>query len=417
MDVTITPSALSGDIAAIPSKSHAHRLLICAALADAPSFIALEGSSADIDATVSCLSALGALIERVSGGLSITPTSRTFRKKAVLDCGESGSTLRFLLPVAAASGGAYDFIGRGRLPERPLEPLLSRLREHGSLISAERIPFTVSGKLMGGHFELPGNISSQYITGLMLALPLSGGGEIELTTELQSSRYVDMTISVMDQFGVRVTRSKNVYFVPDAPYISPGELKVEGDWSNAAPWLCAGAISGSVSVSGLSCGGMQGDSAIVDILRRFGAGITKENGVITVRRHGELHGITIDAGEIPDIIPPLSVVAAAAGGVTNIINAARLRLKESDRLSAICKNLRALGADVSETHDSITICGGKRLHGARISGYNDHRMVMSAALAALITDGAVTVSDGEAIDKSYPRFFEDFKSLGGSVNV
>lgn len=416
MDININPSSLSGTISAIPSKSHVHRLLICAALADVPSRIRLEGSSADIEATISCMSALGASVERRNNELNVTPIYTSSAEDAVLDCGESGSTLRFLLPVTAALGKTVRFIGKGRLPERPLEPLLSQLREHESIISGEHIPFAMSGSLSGGHFTLPGDVSSQYITGLMLALPLAGGGEIEITTPLQSGGYVDMTISVMKQFGIEITKNDNIYTIPDTSYLSPGVLDVQGDWSNAAPWLCAGAINGSISVTGLTFDDMQADSAVLDILRRFGADISTENGVVTAS-HRPLHGITIDAGAIPDLIPPLSVVAAAADGETNIVNAARLRLKESDRLSAICANLSALGADVTESPDSITIRGGRRLSGTSLCGCNDHRIVMSAAIASLITDGTITVSDSEAISKSYPGFFDDFKYLGGSVNV
>lgn len=416
MDMNINSSALSGIISAIPSKSHVHRLLICSALADSPSFIALKGSSSDIEATINCLSALGASIECKNNGLQISPINRQQSEKVFLDCGESGSTLRFLLPVTAALGKTAYFKGQGRLPERPLEPLISQLCEHNSIISNDHIPFTISGKLTGGHFALPGNISSQYITGLLMALPLIGGGTLEITTPLQSSKYVDMTISVMKQFGINITKAKNCYTVPDAIYHSPGMLTVQGDWSNAAPWLCAGAINGNISVTGLSLDNMQADSLVLDILRRFGADIFIENGIVKSSYH-HLRGITIDAGAIPDLIPPLSVVAAAAQGETHIANAARLRIKESDRLSAICSNLSLLGADVIEGNDNIIIRGGHRLTGTVLSGYNDHRIVMSAVIASLITDGTITVSDSEAINKSYPGFFEDFKSLGGFVNV
>ena len=415
MDIVIHPSSLSGSIEAIPSKSYAHRLLICAAMADRPSFIALCGTNDDIDATARCLKALGADIVYKDGGLHVTPISGR-PKHAVLDCGESGSTLRFLLPVAAALGIKSRFIGRGRLPYRPLEPLISRLREHGCTLSDEHLPITVSGKLTGGVYELPGNISSQYITGLLLALPASGGGEIRIMTELQSIRYVEMTIGVMKQFGIDVVQNGSVYSVPAGVYRSPGVVKVPGDWSNAAVWLCVGALSGRISVSGLSLDDAQGDSAVVDILRKFGADVAIDGDIVTVQK-APLAGITVDAGNIPDIIPPVAFVAANACGYTNIINAGRLRLKESDRLSVLAHNLEALGCIVWETSDSLRIMGQETTSGGKLNGYNDHRIVMSAVVGGVNSVEGVTVSDSEAVNKSYPDFFTDFRRLGGKADV
>jgi len=415
-DITITPSALSGVIPAIPSKSHVHRMLICAALGDRPVKIKLSGTSEDIEATIRCLSALGAKISRETASITIEPI-REITSSPLLDCGESGSTLRFLIPVAAALGCKAGFTGSGRLPERPLEPLLSQLEEHGVSFSSWRLPFEVSGRLKGGIFCLPGDISSQYLTGILLALPLTGGGEIRLLTPLQSRGYVDMTVSAMRRFGVEVEEGKKRYAVgAESKYASPGELEAEGDWSNAAFWLCAGALSGPVTVTGLDINSAQGDRAVVDILQAFGADVKPSPGAVTVSS-AELRGIEIDAGEIPDLIPVLSVVAAAAKGTTRIYNARRLRLKESDRLSAIADTLERLGADVSEKEDELIIRGGKRFKGGRVSGYNDHRMVMSAAVASIFSEAPVTIEGWRAVHKSYPCFFEDFNKLGGKTNV
>ncbi|HHU23012.1 MAG TPA: 3-phosphoshikimate 1-carboxyvinyltransferase [Clostridiales bacterium] len=417
MDVTVIPSPLSGVISAIPSKSHVHRMLICAALGDKPVTLNLKGTSEDIEATIRCLSALGAKINRYATSLNIEPIVPDISAPPLLDCGESGSTLRFLIPVAAALGCGARFTGSGRLPQRPLEPLLTQLEEHGAVFSSRRLPFNVSGRLKGGVFSLPGDISSQYLTGILLTLPLIGGGQVRLLTPLQSKGYVDMTLSVMSRFGVTVIEEKDMYIIPpESKYTSTKELTAEGDWSNSAFWLCAGALSGPVTVEGLDMDSTQGDRAVADILRDFGADVKVSPGAVTVSS-APLRGIEIDAGEIPDLIPVLSVVAAAAGGTTRIYNARRLRLKESDRLSAIADTLARLGAKVSEKEDELIICGGKRFIGGRVLGFNDHRMVMSAAVAALFSDEPVTISGWRAVEKSYPGFFEDFITLGGIANV
>ncbi|MGI5936192.1 MAG: 3-phosphoshikimate 1-carboxyvinyltransferase [Oscillospiraceae bacterium] len=415
--ITVIPSPLSGVISAIPSKSHVHRMLICAALGDRPVALKLKGTSEDIEATIRCLSALGAKICRDAASLTIAPIGPHIPTSPLLDCGESGSTLRFLIPVAAALGCGARFTGSGRLPQRPLEPLLTQLEEHGAVFSSRRLPLDVSGGLKGGVFSLPGDISSQYLTGILLALPLIGGGRVELLTPLQSKGYVDMTLSVMRRFGVNVKDGKDRYEVAaGSKYTSPNDLAAEGDWSNAAFWLCAGALSDPVTVEGINMDSTQGDRAVADILRGFGADVKVSPGSVTVSS-APLRGIEIDAGEIPDLIPVLSVVAAAAKGYTRIYNARRLRLKESDRLSAIADTLTRLGAEVIEKADELVIRGGKRLKGGRVSGFNDHRMVMSAAVAALFSDEPVTISGWRAVEKSYPGFFEDFRILGGIANV
>jgi len=415
MQVTLSPSVLSGTAAAIPSKSDAHRLAICAALADRPTVLELPSSSADIDATLRCLEALGAGVVSAGGAVTISPA---FPAQGVplLDCGESGSTFRFLLPVAAALRDRVRFVGQGRLPDRPIGDLMDSLAAHGVSFSAHRLPFETSGRLRGGAFFLPGDVSSQYITGLLLALPLAERDSVlSLISPLQSRAYVDMTLSALQRFGIQVSVGEAEYRIPGGQaFRSPRHLWVDGDWSNAAVFLAAGAIGAAVSVSGLDLDSPQGDRAVIDILARFGAAISVSDKTVTVAP-GALQGCIVDVSGVPDLLPVLAVVAACAEGETRFTGAARLRLKESDRLAAVSVLLRGLGGDVRELPDGL-IVRGTPLSGGTVDSFHDHRMVMSAALAVLRCTQPVTILDAGAIEKSYPAFFRDYTALGGIVH-
>lgn len=453
-NAVVEPGCLGGAIDAIASKSAAHRMLICAALADAPTHIRCATTSKDIEATCACLRALGAKVEHGEGALLVTPVSCTdaTSKAVTLDCGESGSTLRFMLPVACALGGAYRFDGGGRLPERPLEPLRKRLVEHGCTVSPAGLwPACAWGRLTGGVFDLPGNVSSQYVTGLLLALPLvAEGGCVRLHGTVESRPYIDLTMSTMRAFGVEVEVGSDfvcgevdgyeccerveTFTVPaGSRYVSPGEVAVEGDWSNAAFWLCAGALGcNPVTVCGLDLSTDQGDMAVLDILRGFGARVwvDSDTGCATVCGVDEqgaplaLRGTTIDARQVPDLVPVLSVVAACAQGETRVVNAARLCIKESDRLVTTAELLSGLGVEVEVLDDALTIYGctsqeqGRdRFCGAAVCSHNDHRIAMAAAVAALRADSAVTIEGAEAVAKSYPGFFADLAGLGARVRI
>ena len=414
MNATLTPARLTGRIPAIPSKSDAHRVLICAALGDKPVSFSLPATSADIEATIACLQALGSKIEMTGGTCAVTPIG-TPTPSPVLDCGESGSTLRFLLPVAAALGCDATFLGHGRLPERPIGELLTTLATHGVTATAPALPLTLHGTLTGGEFALPGDISSQYITGLLLAMPLlPDPARIRLTSPLQSAGYVDMTARTMARFGVPVTASADGFATAGLPYRTPDTLTVEGDWSGAAFWLAAGALSGPVTVTGLATDSAQGDRGMLPILEAFGAEITQTNEEITVSP-APLTAQEIDMSEIPDLLPPLAVVAAGAVGTTRLYNAGRCRIKECDRIHAMAALLTALGGQVEERAEELIIHGTGRLLGGTVEGMNDHRIVMAAALAATLCREPVTVTDREAVAKSYPAFFEDYQQLGGAL--
>ncbi len=418
MDITITPAPLSGTLPAISSKSMAHRAMIACMLSDRPTQVRLNLLSEDIRATQNCIHALGGECAETEYGLRISPLRKDPTAHPTLDCGESGSTARFLLPVTAALFCGATLTGSGRLPARPFSDVCRALRENGCAIARDHLPIRVEGKLQSGRFSLPGNVSSQYISGLLFALPkLAGDSEIILTTPLESVGYVDMTLSVLRDFGIEITPTPCGYLIKgNQTYRSPGCYSVEGDWSNSAFWLCAGALGREITVTGLNPHSLQGDKAVADILSRFGAVCHQTDETVTVAP-GTLRGIDIDAQDIPDLVPALAAVAACASGRTRIYNAARLRLKESDRLETVTAALSALGADIAQTEDGLCIRGREGLTGGCADSFGDHRIAMMLAVAALRADGEVTLTRAQAADKSYPTFFNDYQTLGGIIHV
>ena len=402
MKAIIQPSSLAGEIEAIASKSQAHRLLICAALADRPTAIRCATLSADIRATADCMSALGASITYENGRFTVRPIG-DLPDSAVIDCGESGSTLRFLLPVVCALGIETDIVMHGRLPERPLSPLWEELERHGAVLTRPQpdIIHVAAAPLSGGEFTLAANISSQFISGILFALPLLGAEScIRLTGSLESASYLEMTVRALRAFGVEALFSDGVYtLIPGQRYISPGSASVEGDWSNAAFWICADRIlGGTLSITGLDPDSPQGDRAAERTSLLIAAG-----------------SAVVDCRDIPDLVPVLAVLASVSPGTTRFINAGRLRLKESDRLATTAALLTSLGAQVKELEDGLTVTGVRRLSGGEVYSANDHRIAMSAAVAALACDGPVILHGAEAVNKSDPAFWDDYRRLGGTV--
>ena len=396
--VSLKNSILNGSVVIPPSKSAAHRALLCSFLAGGGTVSPIINSK-DMQAMQQAISALK-------------------NDEKIVDCIESGNTLRFVIPVAAALGKSVTFIGSGRLPERPLETFLELLPKHNiKCTSNGKLPLSIEGKLTAGKYEIAGNISSQYISGLLFALPLlEGDSEIVLTTKLESKPYIDLTIKVMHDFGVEVSETENGYFVKGNQQYLVRDYLVESDWSQAAFFLVGGAIGNEVALKGLDMHSVQGDKAIVELLKKFGADIKiKENEIIS--RKADLKGIKIDVSDIPDTVPALAVAAAYANGKTEIVGGERLRFKESDRIESVVSNLKRLGADVEETVDGMIIYGGKGLKGAELLGYNDHRIVMAFSMAALFADGETVITEANSIDKTYPSFFEDYNRLGGQANV
>ena len=391
MDICITPKKLYGNINAIPSKSQAHRMLICAAFSDQPTTLICPETNRDIEATANCLTALGAGITWLSNGYRVKPIEEVpFR--ASLPCQDSGSTLRFLLPIAGALGVDTVFQMTGRLPQRPLTPLWEEMERMGCTLTrptADTIRCT--GRLRSGEYAINGTISSQFITGLLFALSLlSGQSRLQVLGKLESAPYVSMTLAAMERFGI----SCNDYCFPgNGRFHSPGTVTVEGDWSNAAFFLAAQALGSPIQVGNLNPDSPQGDRACARLLPEL-----KDK-------------LTISAADIPDLVPILAVTAAANQGAV-FTDIGRLRLKESDRVASVMDMLRALGGQAEADETTLTVYG-TGLHGGTVDSRNDHRIAMSAAIAATVCDSPVTILGAQCVEKSYPKFFTDYTSLGG----
>lgn len=392
MEITIRNTPLRGEVTAPPSKSDAHRALICAALSDSPTDIAIGAGGTDIGATVDCLASLGARIARSGDSAHVEPISR-MAAGPLLDCAESASTLRFLLPVAAAVADRAEFTGRGRLAQRPIEALLSAMGKNGCASDSSRIPLRLSGGLHAGRFELPGNISSQFISGLLMALPiLDSDSQIVLTTPLESAAYVDMTINTLRRFGVEVCGAADGYTVKGKQrFHSPGVYTVEGDWSAAAYFIVANAIGGYVSILGTNPYSAQPDREIVRLMRDFPD--------------------SIDVSAFPDLFPALAVRACAKRGDTLLRNAGRLRIKESDRIAETARLIGSLGGRAEELPDALLVRGSGRLCGGKADSAGDHRIAMAAGIAAAICESPVTITGAESVEKSYPAFWDELERL------
>ncbi|MBQ2834731.1 MAG: 3-phosphoshikimate 1-carboxyvinyltransferase [Clostridia bacterium] len=429
MNKIVSPASLSGMLPVMPSKSASHRAVMLAALCAGETELSPLQLSLDIEATLQCAKALG-----LSAGVSIKPHALPGFVKAkikggltperqplrTLDCGESGSTLRFFIPLALDGRGPVRFVGHGRLMQRPLDLYESLFRPLGVRWEQTEQDLIVEGSLTPGEYALRGDVSSQFITGLLLALPqLPGDSVIRITTPLESRAYVELTRRVQKTFGIVSSWSQDnqaLYIPGHQTPVSPGHAHVESDWSHAAFYLTAGTIgsSGPLTLTGLDADSAQGDRAMVDILRDMGAIIRRQGDTLTICP-SRLHALSVDASQIPDLVPILAVAMAAANGESRITGASRLRIKESDRLSAMHAALTAAGADVAELPDGLIIRGGKALHAAAIDGCNDHRIVMAMAVASAISTGDFIITDAQAAAKSAPAFWQEFESLGGKA--
>lgn len=416
--VNIEPVMLKGTVDAVPSKSVAHRAIISAALSGGECTVRNIALSKDILATLDCVKALGADFKldkknNLIHFLRRKPINRI--KNLTMDCCESGSTLRFMMPIALTTGKSITMTGRGRLMQRPQKPYFDLFSHKAISYVHNDDSISLGGQLKSGLFKLPGNISSQFISGLLFALPLlDGDSEIEVTTPMESKGYVDLTIDVLKTFGIEIeNRSYRRFIIKGNQRYQPKDYTVEGDYSQAAFFLVAGAVGCEIKCTGLNPNSLQGDKEIIDIIKRCGAAIrTYKDGSIAAVHTTKMHGITIDAAEIPDLVPILTVLCCFCKGESRIINAGRLRMKESDRLSAITDELRRLGADITEGTDYLIINGIHTLHGNTVSARGDHRIAMSEAIAACRCEGEVSITGGaEAVTKSFPNFFEVYSGL------
>ncbi len=407
MDIRITPAKLQGKVKVPPSKSQAHRLIIAAALAEDVSRIEDVSMSKDIRATISCMQALGANIE-VKGSTALVRGIEKPAESAVLDCCESGSTLRFLIPVAAALGTRARFEGQGKLPDRPVTPYLDELPKHGVTFDYNNtMPFEISGRLEPGKYHIGGNISSQFITGLLFGLSVTEGeSEIILTSKLESKPYVDITTAVLRDFGCDVIPTEQGYRVSGRRFLTPFDARVEGDYSQAAFFFAANALGSKVDIEGLNVNSFQGDKKIVEIFADM----------VYNRKNG-LNSFRLDCSDIPDLVPALAVMGAFADGESRIFNAARLRIKESDRIASTVAMINSLGGQASATDDGLLISGRDLLVGGEVDACNDHRIAMAAAVASVGCKADVLVKGAECVSKSFPDFWDVFKSLGGQIEV
>ena len=394
--ITIQPKKLKGTIAVPTSKSLAHREIIAASLAPGQSIISNVSMSDDITATIEGMKALGALIKEEDGKLYITGALTNGLSNASIDCHESGSTLRFLIPISLIHDNYVHFTGQGKLGSRPLD-VYYKIFDSQKIVYLYRenaLDLYLMGYLKPGRFEVPGNVSSQFITGLLFALPrLEGDSDIVLTSPLESSGYIDLTLDVLKEYGIQIEQTEEGYHVPGNQVYQAQKSSVEGDFSQAAFYLVADVLGNDITITNLNMQTEEGYKMTAD----------------------KLVATDVDASNCPDIIPVLSLAMALAEGTSHITNAGRLRIKECDRLHAICEELKAMNVDVTEHEDAITIVGRKDLTGVRLSSYNDHRMAMMEAIAATVTKEPVSIDNRECVSKSYPEFFNDYVKLGGEV--
>ena len=404
--ITITPKRLSGIVNVPPSKSIAHRAIICAALSSGTSIISNVSFSDDIIATINAMKAAGAEIFIDENVVSITGINSFEKINSVIDCNESGSTLRFLIPVMASLFNEASFTGKGRLGKRPLDVYYDIFKSQNISYSVEDDPFLLSieGKLSGGIFEVPGDISSQFITGLLLALPLlDNNSEIIITSNLESKGYLDLTLDTMSAFGVKVqNQDYKRFLIKGNQKYSSNNYIVEGDYSQAAFFEVANLIGNDIDICGVNNQSLQGDKQILDIVHSLKS-----------IREGDL--VVIDGSQCPDIIPIACVGACLRKGKTQFINVGRLRLKESDRLAVVAEELTKIGADITVAGDSLHINGVESFCGATVDSHNDHRIAMMLAIAATRSNFDITINGYECVSKSYPDFFEVYKSLGGDL--
>lgn len=417
--VKINPGKLEGSIKIPSSKSLCHRAIICAALSEGESTIENINYSKDIEATLKCMENLGAAASAFNNNERIKLKKGTITKgEKNLDCFESGSTLRFLIPVALLCGEKVIFSGKGKLPKRPLDPYFNIFDEQNIKYSHpkdEFLPLVACGDLKPGNFELKGNISSQFISGLMFALPLlKGDSIIKITTPLESIGYVDMTLDMLNKFGINIENNNYELFkIKGNQKYKAQDCRVEGDFSQAAFWMVAGILNGHIKCLDLNHKSLQGDKAVVDFIEKMGGNIDTQSFIV---KTSKTKGTVIDGSQCPDIIPVLTVLAALSEGTTEIINAERLRIKESDRLKAMATELNKLGADIIEKEAGLIIHGKESLNGGTVESWNDHRIAMALAVAALKCKEPLVIEGSECVSKSYPHFFEDFKRLGGDVD-
>lgn len=423
-DLKIYPSELKGEVKIPPSKSMAHRAIICAALSEGLCIIENIDYSDDIIATIDAMNSLGAKIVKHKDYIEVIGaygSDEKAKETRVIDCNESGSTLRFLVPISLLFKGSSNFIGRGNLGKRPLTTYYNIFERQGIQYSYEEgnLNLVINGELKAGTFEVEGNVSSQFITGLLFTLPLlKEDSKIIITTEMESKGYIDLTLKAMSDFGVEIINNNyREFIIKGNQKYNARNYRVEGDYSQAAFFLCADSLGNDVLCKDLDLNSLQGDKEVIDILERMNVVFNTNNIGVKGIANGELTSTVIDGSQCPDIIPVLTAVASLTNGTTEIINAGRLRIKECDRLAAVTSELNKLGAKIIEKEDGLVITGVEKLQGGvEVWSHKDHRIAMTLAIASTRCEKPIVINDYECVAKSYPNFFEDFKALGGNIH-
>lgn len=418
MKIKINPKSLKGNIMIPASKSLCHRAIICAGLSQGESTISNIMFSKDIQATCNAMKALGVGIVIDKHRVKVSGKSSSLVKEKNINCNESGSTLRFMIPIVATLGQTFTFNGEGKLVERPLDDYYKIFEEKNiDYINNEgKLPLTIKGRLTPSEYKIRGDVSSQFITGLLFALPLlDGDSKITITTELESKGYVDLTIDMLNKFSIAIeNRNYKEFIIKGNQQYKARDYDVEGDFSQVAFWLVAGLLGCDISCGGMNISSIQGDRDILDIIKLMGGNIEiSDSWIRSIPK--ETKGAIIDAKDVPDLVPVLAVLASLSKGKTKIINASRLRFKESDRLKAISEELSKIGANIKETEDGLIINGVESLKGGEVSSWNDHRIAMALAVASVRCTEPLIIDGAESVSKSYPNFWTHFKELGGDI--
>lgn len=415
--ITLRPVQLNGSVDIPPSKSLAHRAIICASLARGRSIIKNVEYSKDIQATIACMKELGTIIFEHDDYLEIDGTTTFFKNKCEMKCEESGSTLRFMIPISLVDFANVHFTGKGQLGKRPLDVYYQIFdKQNISYLYRENVlDLYVQGKLSSDEFYIPGDVSSQFISGLLFALPLLDGDSIiHMTSPIQSIGYIDLTLQMLNQYGIDIDYQDNSFYIRGNQSYQACDYTIEGDYSQAAFYLVAGALNNDVILKGLNLNSAQGDKEAIEILKRMGCQfIVNDEGCKIVC--DDLKAVDIDASQCPDIIPVMALACSQANGTSRIYNAKRLRIKECDRLHATVEVLKGLGIEAIEKEDEMIIKGGV-IKGGHVSSYNDHRMAMMEAIASTVSKEKVIIDNKECVKKSYPSFWQHFKMLGGMID-
>lgn len=418
VDLELFPSTLNGEIKSPPSKSLSHRAIICASLSKGQSVISNIVYSEDILATINALELLGAKFDKQDDKLIVKGTRRIKTPHKSVKCNESGSTLRFLIPLFSLTNKEIVFTGNESLMNRPQSIYEDIFNEDGNIFKYEDKNIVVNGSIKARNYVLKGNISSQFFTGLMMSLPLlEGDSTILIDGELESKGYIDLTIKTLEDFGIRIMKIENGYFIKGNQAYEARDYTIEGDYSQAAFYLVGGVLNGTIKINDLDHHSYQGDKAIIDVIKSMkGKVIYMDNGFIV--ESSTTVGNTIDLSDFPDLGPIIALLGALSEGKTKIINAGRLRIKESDRIESTVRTLKALGANISSTKNEIIIKGKTALKGGvTVDSYNDHRIAMMVSIAASLSKEKVILTNANAVNKSYPNFFEDYIAVGGKLKI